>query len=505
MADNNADLSRVVTVAVSLAGASIQRDNPNIVTIFSSQLIAGVFDSNNRQLSFLNAQSVAETFGTASKVYQHALAFFAQSPNSSQISGGRFVVSYWRAADETVPASAGYLTGQQLSESTTIGQLQLISDGSFDIDVDGTTQNITGVDGRVFTTLSDVVTSLNSKITGATVSVSDQKIIITSDTTGASSAISLVSESASGTFIGDILALASGTGAVVTAGADSSVLTAESKLDAVNNATDFKFKGFMFIDNPTDVETTALAGYAQANDKLFYDVFDSASNLNINVSNVCWATKLAGYTNTRMLFSKSGDRKFATRYMARTHTVDFNGENTAITMQLKELVGQIPESYTNTELDNANKIGLDVYVTFKNQPKLLTANGANGYTDLSYNLLAFKDALQTDAFNLLGTTTTKIPQTQRGVNQLLDTLKKTCEQFKKAGFIGEGTWNSADTFGDVDTFKRNIEQKGYYIKIQSLADQLQAEREQRKSPLVQIAIKTAGAFHEVNILVNIEE
>lgn len=506
MADNNADLKRVVTVAVSLAGASLQRDNMNIVSIFSSQLIAGTFDSNNRQLSFLNAPAVAETFGTSSSVYQHALAFFGQSPNPTTVSGGRFVVSYWRAADETVPATAGVLTGSQLSEATVIGQLQGISDGSFDITVDGgAAQNITGVDGRVLTSLADVVTALNTKITGATVTLKDQRLIITSDTTGATSAVTLLTTGTTGTFIGEILNLATGTGAVTVAGADSSVLTAEDKLDAVTNAIDFKFKGFLFIDNPTDIETTALAAYAQANDKLYYDVFDSASNLTIDVSNVCWATKLAGYDYTRMLFSKAGDRKFATRYMSRMHTVDFNGENTAITMHLKELAGQIPESYTDTELDNANKIGLDTYVTFKNLPKLLTANGANGYTDLSYNIIAFKDALQTEAFNLLGTTSTKIPQTQRGVNQLVDTLKKVCEQFKKAGFIGAGTWNNADFFGDLETFKRNIELNGYYIKVQSLADQTQADREQRKSPLVQIAVKTAGAFHSVNILLNIEE
>lgn len=505
MADNNADLKRVVTVSVSLGGASISRDSMNIVSIFSSQLIAGVFDSNHRQLSFLNASAVAETFGTSSKVYQHALAFFAQSPNPTTVSGGRFVVSYWRAVDETVPATNGVLTGNQLSEATTIGQLQSISDGSFDIDVDGVTQNITGIDGRVFTTLSDVVTALNDAITGATVTEVDQRIIITSDTTGATSSISFASEGASGTFIGDILALATGTGAVKTDGVAETTLIAETKLQAVNNATDFKFKGFMFIDNPIDTETKALASYAQANDKLYYDVFDSASNLTIDVSNVCWDIKLSGYDYTRMLFTKDGDRKLATRYMSRTHVVDFNGENTALTMQLKELVGQLPSSYTDTELDNANKIGLDTYVTFKDQPKVLCANGANGYTDLSYNIIAFKDALQTDAFNLLGTTSTKIPQTQRGVNQLVDTLKKTCEQFKKAGFIGAGTWNSTDTFGDVDTFKRNIEQNGYYIKAQSLKDQLQAEREQRKAPLIQIAVKTAGAFHEVNILLRIEE
>ena len=126
MANNDASLNRVVNVAVSLSGGSIQRDNPNIVSIFSSQLIPNVFDSNNRQLSFLTSSAVAEVFGTSSAVYNHALTFFSQSPNPSNVDGGRLVISYWRAVEEVTPATSGILKGAQLSESTVIGQLQSI-------------------------------------------------------------------------------------------------------------------------------------------------------------------------------------------------------------------------------------------------------------------------------------------------------------------------------------------------------------------------------------------
>lgn len=504
MANNDASLNRVVNVSVSLSGSSIQRDNMNIVSIFSSQLIADVFDSNNRQLSFLSAAAVAEVFGTSSALYNHALTFFSQSPNPSTVDGGRLVASYWRAAEEVTPATAGILRGSQLSESVLIGQLQAISDGAFDITVDGVVQNITSIDGRVITSFNGLINTLNATLTGVVVSEDDQRLVFTSSTTGATSEVSLLTEGATGTFLGNILGLGAGTGATSTDGIASATLAIETKLEAVNNATDFNFKGFMFIDNPTDVETKDLAAFAQSSDKLYYDVFDSANNLQIDTSNVCWDVKLSNYENTRMLFRNDGDRRFATGYMSRAHVVDFNGENTALTMNLKEIVGLVSESYTDTELDNAATIGLDTYVSFKNNSKVLSSGG-NGYTDLSYNTISFKDALATDVFNLLGTSTTKVPQTQRGVNLLIDTIKKTCEQYKRAGFIGKGTWNSSDTFGDLEAFKRNIELNGYYILPQRLADQTQADREARKSPLVQIAVKTAGAFHSVNILLTIEE
>ena len=74
------------------------------------------------------------------------------------------------------------------------------------------TQNITGVDFRTIDSLDDIVTLLNTaNIAGATVTEDDQKIVITSDTTGATSAVSLVVylDASRNICIGEILNLAS--------------------------------------------------------------------------------------------------------------------------------------------------------------------------------------------------------------------------------------------------------------------------------------------------------
>jgi len=68
--------------------------------------------------------------------------------------------------------------------------------------------------------------------------------------------------------------------------------------------------------------------------------------------------------------------------------------------------------------------------------------------------------------------------------------------------IGAGTWSSPDTFGDLDTFNRNIEANGFYWLAGSLSDQPQSERQERKSPVLQNAIKNAGAIHSVDVIIN---
>ena len=111
-------------------------------------------------------------------------------------------------------------------------------------------------------------------------------------------------------------------------------------------------------------------------------------------------------------------------------------------------------------------------------------------------------ALQTDMHNLKKQTSVKIPQTRRGVNRLIDQGEKTTRGFVRAGVFAPGTWSSPDYFRARDTFERNIAENGFYWLAGSLADQPQADRQARKSPVLQAAVKNAGAIHSVDIIIN---
>lgn len=494
-----ADISNVINVAFVPEGNLAARDNLNVTMIITSD--DTVLSSAERYRTYVDVASVATDFGTSSDVYAHALAYFGTTPNPVN-AGGHLLVGFWRAADETVAASAATLTGAELSEAVVIPQLQSISDGSFDIDIDGATENITGMDFRVATTLSEVATIIDDELTGGSCTLSDDnELVITSATTGATSLITVVSTGAAGTFVGNILALASGTGAIAVQGAAASVLSAETKLAAITELkAQTNMYGAIFIDTPTSGEAAAIAAWAQAERCLVYDVFNSSDNLEIDVTNVVWANKLAGYKHYRMLYSAAGNRLMGTSYMARAHTVNFAAENSALTMHLKQL-SVTAESYTQTEITKAKNVGLDIYTTIKNEPVVL-CSGANGFTDDEYNLLGFLDAVETDTYNLLKATGTKIPQTTKGVNQLVDSLEKTTRGFVRCGVFAPGTWSSPDSFGDIDVFNRAIETQGFYFLAGRLSDQSQADRQARKSPVIQGAVKFSGAIHSVDIIIN---
>ncbi|MBL1319592.1 MAG: DUF3383 family protein [Methylophaga sp.] len=497
------NINNVINVSMLPEGLLAARDNMNVCAVLTSQQDGGI-NTASRYALYRGIDAVAADFGTASNMYAHASAFFGTQPNPVN-AGGVFVAGYWRGAAETVAAASAILTGAQLSEATVVSQLQAISNGSLDIDVDGTTVSIAAMDLRTVTSLADVATLLDSEvsgITGAAVTVSaSNEIVVTSATTGVLSLMTVASDPATGTFIGTILGLSAGSGAVTVQGAASVVLAVETKVAAITALkAAVNIKGAVFIDNPTDIESKDLATWAQANSVLMYDVFSAASALTVDPTSVVWDIKLSSLTNYRMLFSHAGNRLFATAYMARAHTVNFNAENSALTMHLKALP-VAAESYSQTEIANAKMVGLDIYTTIKNTPIVLTS-GANDFQDNRYNIIAFIDAVQTDMYNLLKLTSTKIPQTQRGVNQLIDQGVKTTRGFVRAGVFAAGSWSSPDYFGDRATFERNILTNGFYWIAGKLADQPQADRQARKSPTLQAAVKNAGAIHSADIIVN---
>lgn len=497
-----ANISNVINVSLISGGALAVADNPNIVAIITDQQ-DGPLSTANRFEIYSDAASVAEDFGSSSKMNDFATSFFATSPNPIN-AGGLLIAGYWRSDTEAVAATAAVLKGAQLSEATVVAQLQAISTGTLDVTVDAVAKNLTALDFQSITTLAGAATVIDTTLTGATAAIVDQRLVITSATTGATSTITFGTDPGTGVFIGDILAITSGSGATITQGAAAANLTLETKEAAITALlAAVKFRGAMFIDAPTDVEAKDLAEWGQANDVIQYDVFDTATNLDIDPTNPVWDIKLAGLTNYRMLYSKAGNRKMAASYMARAHTVNFNAENSALTMELKELSVDA-EDYSQTEITAAKNVGLDIYTTIKLTPCILTS-GANDFTDNRYNLLSYQDALQTDAYNLLKLTGTKIPQTLAGVNQLLDQVEKTTRQYTRAGVFAPGEWSSPDAFGDVKTFKQNIRDNGYYWIAGKLADQSQADRETRKSPVLQGAVKLSGAYHSIDLIVNVNK
>lgn len=200
-------------------------------------------------------------------------------------------------------------------------------------------------------------------------------------------------------------------------------------------------------------------------------------------------------------YSADSPLLYQAAYAGRALSTVFLGSNTTQTMHLKALSTIQPDlSLTQTLLNEAIAAGADTYPSLQGVPAVFTS-GANNYFDNVYNQEWFVGALQISGFNYLLQASTKVPQTEQGMTGLKAAYGSVCEQAVSNQYVAPGQWNSPTTFGNQADFYANLSQKGYYIYSQPIAQQSQAARSSRAAPLVQIAVKLAGAIQSSNVIV----
>ena len=111
-------------------------------------------------------------------------------------------------------------------------------------------------------------------------------------------------------------------------------------------------------------------------------------------------------------------------------------------------------------------------------------------------------SLQRALYNLLYTSTTKIPQTDQGQQLLLTTSESVCAQAVNNGLLAPGVWNSGG-FGQIT--QGDFLPKGYYVWSASFDQQDPADRAARRAMPIQIAAKLAGAIHDIQVTANVNQ
>lgn len=249
----------------------------------------------------------------------------------------------------------------------------------------------------------------------------------------------------------------------------------------------------------------SLTAYVQTLDKMFF--YASSFIADLNPGSMLDLVRQAVETHTRTMYYHTATaldtQRFSAAYAGRALSTDFSGSATTMTMHLKQLATIVPDQTVGqTQLLLAKTAGVDVYVSVAGVPGTFTS-GANAFFDEIYNEFWFKFALQVAGFNILAGTNFKIPQTEQGMDTLKDAYRAVCNQGVINSFAAPGAWTSPDLFGDPAALVRSVGDIGYYVFSSPVAKQSPADRVARKAPLVQIAIKAAGAIHSSNVIVNV--
>lgn len=280
--------------------------------------------------------------------------------------------------------------------------------------------------------------------------------------------------------------------------------TLAQAITAVLQYTDWYGLGIADDDDLTaeEIVETAAAIQASSLSRVFAvtssdpGIIDSAST-----TDIASALKAAGYSRTFVQYSTKS-KYAALSAFGRAFTVNFTGNNTTLTLKFKTEPGVTYETLTSSQAAAIDAKNANVYVYYANDTAILQQGVmSNGdFFDERHGLDWLQNYVQTNLFNLLYTSTTKIPQTEAGITRLLTNVEQSLDQAVSNGLVAPGVWNGGDigqiSSGDTLT-------KGYYVYAQPLATQAQADREARKAPLIQAAIKLAGAVHYADVQINV--
>ena len=217
----------------------------------------------------------------------------------------------------------------------------------------------------------------------------------------------------------------------------------------------------------------------------------------------------AGNSHTKcFLYTISSTKAIlaASAYASRGLAVNFNAQNSCMTMNLKDLATiEIDTGISQTIYNSCKTLGVDVYCGIEGLPKVISNAPSGGlYFDQMLNRMWFRQTAKVQYFNTLAGTSTKIPQTEAGMNTVKNALRSLCDLAVYNGMLAPGKWNGSDKFGNEEDFMRNISDFGYYIYSRPIAEQLQTDRENRSAPVIQIAGKEAGALHSGSIILSFE-
>lgn len=446
---------------------------------------------SERIRTYPNPTAVLVDFNSGTEEYKAAAAYFGQTPAPRSVKIGR----------QFLAAQAGQLKGGAVSDVllTYTG----ITNGGFDITINGTNRQITALDLSGAANMAAVATLIQTKLAAALASTTctwdpvGKKFVITSPTTGTSSIVLYAvapTGSGSPTDASAILGLSVAAGALSVPGIATETLTdalAASKL------FDNGFYGVALTAAASTQDIKDAMAWAEINKMaFFYTTSDANAKLSAATTDLGYYAKNLGYHRSVGFYSAASPYA-AVSGMARMFIVDFDQPNSTSTMKFKQLPGIAIDTLTESERLALEAKNLNYYSDVGGFA--MTAQGvvANGrYFDEVHGLDWLEATVQNAVFTKLVQRVTKIPQTDEGVAVLTQAVASALDKARNNGLLAPGVW-TGDTLGEVKA--GDFLSTGYYVYAQPVSEQLAADRDLRKSPPISAIGIGGGAIHSAQI------
>jgi hypothetical protein len=384
-----------------------------------------------------------------------------------------------------------------------------IAGTAFTFVASGATGTQVNIGATLSATVANLVAAVATNVTAVTVSSTGNVVYLVAASSGTSgNAITLAKSSSAVTLSGATLSGGSGTdisGLFAATATSSGVLASqgvapESAVSAValfDNIIGQSFYGLV-IPQAADTDHIAVATLVESlTNAHMYGVTTQEAGVLSSASTTDIASLLAAGGYTRTVTQYSSNSAYAVcSLMGRILTTNYNGNSTVITLMYKQEPGVSPETLNQTQLTALLAKNCNVFLTYSNATSIIQpgvmASGLK--TDVRAGVDWLATTMQTALYNVNYTSTTKIPQTDAGMQVYLNIIDAVCAQGVANGLIAPGIWTNAG-FGALSTGQ--LLERGYYSYAPPMSSQLAADRAARKSTSISVAVKLAGAIEIV--------
>lgn len=475
-------VSRVVNVAVEMSPTAAALRN------FGSCLILGdsdIIDTDERIRLYSSISDIATDFGISSREYLAAQAFFSQSPQPTQVYIGRWAKS----------ATAGRLRGRTLSSAEQdISLFTAITTGTLSLTIDGASKSMASIDLSAETNLNGVASQISSALgVSGSCAWTGERFVITSATTGTSSTVATTDTGTLSSLMGF-------------AGSATSVagVAEESLASAITALLDYNTWYMVCVapdaSDDSIVEAAGLIEAASPSRMIGFTTQNSTEIDSTASSTLGSRLKGLGYNRTILVYS-SDSPVAAASVFGRMATINFEGSNTTLTLKFKQLPGVTAENLRSSQAEALKSHNVNAFCAYQNDTSILQEGITSGgwFIDETHGLDWLQNRVETDLWNLLYTSK-KVGQDESGATAIVSCVNKSLEQGVTNGLIAPGVWNG-DAFGALES--GDTLSTGYYVYIQPFDEQSQSDREARKAPPIQIAVKLKGAVHFINVTITV--
>jgi hypothetical protein len=366
--------------------------------------------------------------------------------------------------------------------------------------------DITGLNFSAAATLNAVAAIIDTALAGGTVvwNATYGRFEFTSSATGVASAISFLQAAATGVDISNKLAgRSTSSGAYVFQGQLAETALAAVTLFELNYGQSWYA---LTILAAVDADHLAVAPFIEAaNTKHIYGITTQEAGVLVPVdtSNIAYLMKQLDYNRTFTQFSSSNAYAVVSA-LARLLTVDYNGNSTVITLMYKNEPGIVAEALNSIQINALEGFNAKVFTQYDNDTAILEKGvmASGNFADIITGTDWLALNIQTNIYNLLYTSTTKIPQTNAGMHLIATQIEAVLSQAVINGLLAPGVWNSGG-FGQLK--QGDYLAAGFYVYAPNVDTQNQAQRAARQSVPFQVAAKLAGAVHEVSVAILVNQ